>query len=1071
MLRKFVPILLLGMLLHPAVSPSQVPCSDCLKLFNQGGYAAAASCFQACAQGPGFGAEWNQYFLGESLYNLGLGAKDAASARKSFDEAGEAFEKVRQILSVANDNPYVYDQAACKKAWCLFRQAETSDSPQNLLVQAKQAFSRCVSSSSIRDIRLSSAYMLGESSLRLGIDYRTNGLLSNDFTSAQNAAIEFNSAAAALSSVLDSADASSAVKIAAQIRLRDARFEHALLYLHMPQFLFDRAFNDPMRKTTALQTILGLLDAVSYAPLRGLSASSVRPYLAHSELLASLHRYLYSGAKPDLDRLDALLAQPDPALTAVDLGLVAGVRDSRNLVETMSLRDREVFFNTCRSIIGRRLGPAAPSSPEAAYWKGFLESIVELNDCESSYGSVLAQLGSRPMDARRRMLRDAAQFQLYRYRFERSTMDLNLAGLRALSKDLDAFRPATLSLEPERDLLAASVYAILQPDKVWEYFRQVPTDRRADKVLGIIQMLLKSAGQVVGPQRQRILDRIPPLFKFTENMKPNDTRFSRALWQFLNSEIQPSKAELTQRFIETAGYIGNTISGTDAYRFEEQYLQARSLLAAEKFDEAEKIFIRLINEDGSLRSAFFLGEIQRICKNKTAANQCFEEVKRATAGKEGGELWYKAAESSQRAMNDISGGSAGVLDGVRFGRVQFPEDASKWGVAGIETDAVLESIYQKTEKLAQGLAEFAKFGLPKQGMYPSQIRPPGSRFADDDYDPGRFNAGIFEKIGAVTSKLKVTVLMPAGAAVSGISVRLNDQVMTLDSTGSCEREFTMGEKVNVQTSGAGYYPTAESFVVTQPKSVSRVILPEERFDFARIDGYESVPLVQFSGRFDGNAVFFEGGAAALAPTALYRQFNENVLLRDFARSAAHQGVLAVTASGSILPVFKGADLEEQGGISLAADSATLKSPEGLAVDSEGLIYIVDLKQDRILIFRADGSFDRAFGTTGENTQDDVGKPARFARPCRICVVRDVQGVLHEGQRYIRKPKLIVTDRNGAYFLDDQGNYLTTVFRSPEPKGCLSAVTATGYGDECRVSIYNRSTGNVLQLKAEHRALK
>jgi len=63
------------------------------------------------------------------------------------------------------------------------------------------------------------------------------------------------------------------------------------------------------------------------------------------------------------------------------------------------------------------------------------------------------------------------------------------------------------------------------------------------------------------------------------------------------------------------------------------------------------------------------------------------------------------------------------------------------------------------------------------------------------------------------------------------------------------------------------------------------------------------------------------------------------------------------------------------------DPGTFSLPEGVAVDSDGNVYVTDTFNDRVEIFDAEGQFISTFGKNGDG-------PADFERPKGIAIDRD-----------------------------------------------------------------------------------
>jgi hypothetical protein len=510
---------------------------------------------------------------------------------------------------------------------------------------------------------------------------------------------------------------------------------------------------------------------------------------------------------------------------------------------------------------------------------------------------------------------------------------------------------------------------------------------------------------------------------------------------------------------------------TGDFQLEGRYLRARSLLAADDYSNSRELFVDLINNSKSVRAAYFLGEIFRMERNVAAARRCYDAVMRKTEGKENGEIWFNAASAADRsvaAVRETQGDDAGALSGVRLDDIQFPERWMRGDEIALEQ--FVESVYQKIQYLQEGLAFFTRYGIPKRGVYPSVFHPGGLRFNAASF--GDLTAGIVEKTGTVTSTLLFTLIFPEGGEKAA-SVRINGQPVELDSEGTYRKTFTLGDTVQIRVTSDGYYPASERVLFVRPRQTQVVIPLVPYLSFRKIEG-GGIPFVRFPERHDANGVFFAGGQDALSASQLYRTFQSNVLIRDFTYSKAHQGVVAVQARPPRLLLYRSdANLsaEEELRAVYPDTSSRLVSPEGVAADSRGFLYVADWTRHKILVFRPDGLFIRAFGGFGENSADDVGKPARFTYPMRIAIAEDADGVVVQGERFHRPLELFVSDRNGIHFIDEQGNYLSTVLYSPAEKGSFSAMAVEGYGAACRLSAYNRRTGEILRLGGQTQTVK
>jgi len=144
----------------------------------------------------------------------------------------------------------------------------------------------------------------------------------------------------------------------------------------------------------------------------------------------------------------------------------------------------------------------------------------------------------------------------------------------------------------------------------------------------------------------------------------------------------------------------------------------------------------------------------------------------------------------------------------------------------------------------------------------------------------------------------------------------------------------------------------------------------------------------------------DGGPAAAAglrhPSALSFDIHGNLYIADFGNHAVRR----VAVDGTITTV---AGTGERGfnGDRIPATEAQLNEPCGVAVDSEGFVYIADADNCRIRVVDTDGIIDTVAGTGRRGFSGDGG-PAVDAR--------------------INIPDIIDIDRHGNLYIADHANH-------------------------------------------------
>ena len=797
--------------------------SQGLELFNRGNFEAAIPAMAQWAQEHEAEKGVAYYYVGESHYNLGLVAGRDSEQKEHLVQASQNLAAALQQPDLGDPSNDLTEAARYKLAWCYFRLSELNDRPLGNLQAAASRFGELRSAADTLSVL--AGYMAGESQLRTAQHLRLAFCLSPNAGEAVGLAeshqLALREAESAFRQAAESQMSPKRLALSARIRLQDLADERGALARSMPADVW--AALDGRHKAGAFQESRKYFESANYgntlSAFPGPLAREFRPLVIYSETQKNLSLYLLTGEDQYVRSFNGLLDSLRWTAFQAEKLLFQGNRDQR---QSSRSEDYQRLAMPSRSHYAK----AAATIPEALYWLAWVQFVANVEGSDSFFQQFLEQTRQSAADDRIDYLREDARYRILLIQFDRYAADRSR--LRSLKDEIQSFNPRHSDIVHRKELLLQLIRIGLD-EPIWgQVLQAANTDARLDEAFILIRNMLVRASIVTGKERLQYLSYLDRLFQITQERRSVETTFYKGMALFLRAEIQENASQKRQLFHSAAELLRNI---QDPYRLEGEYIRARSYFSSAKhelkeserynvFDRSEPLFIGLINQAGSVRALYYLGEIFRIRGNDLAARRCYERVMLATRNQAGGEFWFNNAQAGWATCR--AAGDTSVLRGIEIGRVVFPERLLTVQGEEISLEKFADTDFIRNQYWEESLALLMKFGLPRRDLYPSIHVPAFSRFTRRSFDP--VSAGLNERIGAVYSGLRLTILYPEDVAQESM-VRLNSIPLEKDSRGEFRKSpISLGEVIEVRVEHPLCYPFAKTQTFFQP-GIQELIAP------------------------------------------------------------------------------------------------------------------------------------------------------------------------------------------------------------------------------------------------------
>jgi len=339
------------------------------------------------------------------------------------------------------------------------------------------------------------------------------------------------------------------------------------------------------------------------------------------------------------------------------------------------------------------------------------------------------------------------------------------------------------------------------------------------------------------------------------------------------------------------------------------------------------------------------------------------------------------------------------------------------------------------------------------------------------------SAGINEIRGPVTTDLRLMVFMPQDIKDKTCEVWLGQEILLPDSSGFYNKlSIPLNTALDLKISNPSCYLFQKQFRFSNSGEDSQLVYLSKNIKYdakGNADKNDNFYLHSRDG-FDGNIIIHRSGKLVEKKSELGKNFESNIWLRDFVFWEKKFFVVDCEAN----EIRKYNDLGIMGGKLDFTLDGILHSPEGIALDSDGNIYIADWGNHRVVIFDSTGEFQDSLGKFGKNNNENPnqGDSIRFIFPTRIAIEEDTVGQIvtigKDAKKVFKQKHILVADRYGVHKCDSSGFYLdspiTPQTKKGFPEGSFYGITINGYGTGSQLFVVDRDKKEIKKFIGKSR---
>ena len=570
-----------------------------------------------------------------------------------------------------------------------------------------------------------------------------------------------------------------------------------------------------------------------------------------------------------------------------------------------------------------------------------------------------------------------------------------------------------------------------------------------EDLLKIIRFVFSQAGNSIGQSNlmtHLLNGPISKILRESEFQKrfPEVIAFYQVIERYLRAMLITSHSERVQAFANLADQISPSLQ--NPYYWEMQYLKGRALIESENYTKAKNLFWDIYKKFGSLRALYFLGVAYSSLKQKedlANARYCFTSILEQMSDRTEWEVQYFVG-NARAELKELQSVAPGISPTIKIGKIIYPDILVSGNAPGgtIRFEELGDQGF-----IQKGLREKAKKWVLLYAPHFPLVQPTGfspNRYAYSLNFLSNISLGLDEHYRVEPPSLYVKLEGLKDPSIVNLITnnKKYGELKYQEADTSWIVKNIQVDTLNVSIFSKNHVPFLTSIPVDWSGQAKLVVPLIPQYQIVSID---HIPIKDFENKELHIFAVHQKNAASKAilipkywlrwinRSKLEKDFDSDLYLRDMAYHTELGGFLVTDARKSCVWFYpvKGDSVltRKKWKIQFQSGDDGLLQPEGITVAENGLVYIADFGNHRIVVVDSSRKVVRILGHFAVcDSTNKIGRPVFLSIPTKAFDHPTGRHPRFANKLWPQLRLLWIADDCGIKITDEKGRYLYQVFK-------------------------------------------